>query len=535
MKPQRVFSPPEAGTQQSVEEAFISAARALTSHLDIDGVCEAVLQAVEVVFGATSCWILLHDQSTNMLRTRTFRGAGAAAYRDLSLPPDVGVLGLAFTSRQVVFVPNVLEEDRWFDVARVHGSGLRSVFMVPLIHKGKAIGVVGLDSPHFGADHPPTPADIARLEALAAQIAIAITNAQLYEASEQDRQRLRALLHERRRLRGHVSQLKEEIREAYSFGEIVGDDTALAAVLRQAELVAPADTTVLLLGETGTGKELLARLIHERSGRAARLFVPVNCAALPESLVESELFGHEKGAFTGAIARKPGKFETAHTGTLFLDEIGDLPTDAQAKLLRVLQDSEVQRVGSTQPIRVDVRLIAATNQDLETAIADKRFRPDLFYRLSVFPIRIPALRERVLDIPPLVRHYVARFARKLGKPTMEVTPAALERLVAYSWPGNIRELQNLIERALILTSGTTIEAETLALPDRPVACAPIADGGILSLANAEREAILSALAATGWRISGRGGGAELLGVKPTTLHAKMKKLGIVRPGPADVT
>jgi formate hydrogenlyase transcriptional activator len=439
------------------------------------------------------------------------------------------VLGLAFSSRQVVFVPDVVEEDRWFDSSRVHASGLCSVFMVPLVHKEQAVGVIGLDSPRFGPDRRPTAADIARLEALAAQIAIAITNAQLYESSEQDRRRLRALLHERRRLRGRVNQLQQEIREAYSFGEIVGADTALSSVLRQAELVAPADTAVLLLGETGTGKELIARLIHERSTRAARPFVPVNCAALPESLVESELFGHEKGAFTGALARKPGKFEVAHTGTLFLDEIGDLPAEAQAKLLRVLQDSEVQRVGSTQSIRVNVRVIAATNQDLEAAIADKRFRPDLFYRLSVFPIRIPALRERAQDIPPLVRHYVGHIARRLGKSPMEVSPDALTRLVAYSWPGNVRELQNVIERAVILTSDRVIEAETLALPDRPLSSAPVIAAGIRSLEDAERDAILSALTGAGWRISGPGGAAELLGVKPTTLHAKMKKLGIARP------
>ena len=425
-----------AVTPDTAEGALIRAARALTSHLDLEGVCEAILDAVETIFGATSCWILLLDSAANALRTSVFRGPGAEAYRALSLPPDVGVLGLAFSSRQVVFVPSVLDEDRWFDVARVHGSGLTSVFMVPLLHKGSAIGVVGLDSPGFDADRPPKPADIARLEALAAQAAIAIRNAQLYEASEQDRRRLRALLHERRRLRGHIRQLKEEVRSAHAFGEIVGADSALGDVLRQAELVAPADTTVLLLGETGTGKELIARLIHERSSRAARPFVPVNCAALPESLVESELFGHEKGAFTGAVARKPGKFEIAHSGTLFLDEIGDLPAEAQAKLLRVLQDSEVQRVGSTQSIRVDVRLIAATNHDLETAIADKRFRSDLYYRLSVFPIRIPPLRDRPEDIPPLVRHYTGIFAAKLGKPLMEVGAESLDRLVALT-PRNL--------------------------------------------------------------------------------------------------
>jgi transcriptional regulator with GAF, ATPase, and Fis domain len=270
-------------------------------------------------------------------------------------------------------------------------------------------------------------------------------------------------------------------------------------------------------------------LIHERSDRANRPFIPVNCAALPESLVESELFGYEKGAFTGAVARKAGKFEIAHTGTLFLDEIGDLPADAQAKLLRVLQDSEVQRVGSTQSVRVDVRLIAATNQDLEEAIAGKRFRSDLFYRLSVFPIRIPPLRARAQDITPLVRHYADHFARKLGKPVPSISPGALSRLVAYQWPGNVRELQNVIERAVILATDGTIGVDALSLSDtaapRPLLAG---DGGGL-LSDAERRAIEMALQASGWRISGSGGAAERLGVRPTTLHGKMKRLGIVRP------
>jgi formate hydrogenlyase transcriptional activator len=525
--------PLAAATAHTADDALIATARALTSHLDVDRVCEAVLTAASIVFGATSSWILLHDAASNTLRTRLFRGPGAAAYGDLSLPPDAGVLGLAFSSRQAVFVPDVLQEDRWFDLARVHGSGLRSVFMVPLVRGEAAIGVLGLDSPRFGADHPPTASDAARMEALAAQVAIAVTNAQLYEASEQDRRRLKALLQDRRRLRGHVTQLREEIREAHSFGDIIGAAPVLADVLHQANLVAPADTAVLLLGETGTGKQLVARLIHERSARRTRPFVPVNCAAPPEALVESELFGHERGAFTGALARKAGKFEIAHSGTLFLDEIGDLPSDAQAKLLRVLQDSEVQRVGGTQAVRVNVRVIAATNQDLEAAITDKRFRPDLFYRLSVFPIRIPPLRERRSDIAPLVRHYVAHFARKLGKPAVEAGEDALDRLVAYDWPGNVRELQNVIERAVILTSGPIIEADALALSAAP--SAPLSgDSNILPLVEAERRAIEAALSATGWRISGRDGAAALLGVKPTTLHAKMKRLGIARPG-ADQT
>jgi transcriptional regulator with GAF, ATPase, and Fis domain len=394
---------------------------------------------------------------------------------------------------------------------------------------------VGLDSPHFGAAVPPSDADISRLEALAAQAAIAITNARLFDASEADRRRLRSLLQEKQRLRTHVTHLEEHVKVTGGFKDIVGQSPALTEVVKQATLAAPGDTTILLLGETGSGKELLARFIHERSGRSRGPFVPVNCAALPEALVESELFGHEQGAFTGAIARKPGKFEIAHRGTIFLDEIGDLPREAQAKLLRVLQERQVQRVGSTHPIDVDVRVVAATNQDLEQGIATRVFRADLFYRLSVFPIRIPPLRDRREDVQELARYFALHFSIKLRKNIQGVTPAALERLQAYDWPGNVRELQNVIERAVILAHGSAVDADAITLAaehQHPVAGSQPAD--VVTLADAERRAIVTALDAAGWRISGGGGAADLLGLKPTTLHAKMKKLGIRRMSAASL-
>jgi formate hydrogenlyase transcriptional activator len=442
----------------------------------------------------------------------------------------VGILGLAFTRRAVIFVPDVKADDRWFDSSRVHEAPLRSVFTVPLVSGGEVLGVVGLDSPSFDADRPPGDADIARLEALAAQAAIAIVNARLYSASEEDRRRLRSLLQEQHRLRGHVNHLEEHVKVTGAFGAIVGESAALKGTVAQAALAAPGDTTILLLGETGSGKELLARFIHEGSSRSKGPFVPVNCAALPEALVESELFGHEKGAFTGAIARRPGKFEIAHHGTIFLDEIGDLPKEAQAKLLRVLQDRQVHRVGSTHSVEVDVRVVAATNQDLERAIETRQFRQDLYYRLSVFPVRIPPLRERREDIPDLARYFAMHFSTKLRKNVESVTTAALQRLESYEWPGNIRELQNVMERAVILTQGTAVDADAIQIVSQsPAALAVPSTGSVVTLAAAERHAILAALDSAHWRVSGPGGAADVLALKPTTLHAKMKKLGIRRP------
>ena len=516
--------------QDVTAAALVRAARALTHHLDLAGVCDAILDAAEHIFGATSTWLFLADDNGKRLRAVAFRGPGADTFRDIALPSDVGILGLAYTSREMVFVPDVKAEFRWFDPVRVHASGLRSVFTVPLVFQRQAVGVVGLDSARFSAERPPDRTDIERLEALASQAAIAVTNARLYEESEHDRRRLRALLRERDRLRQHVGHLADEVRAAGAFGDILGESPAFTAVLEQARLVAPGDTTALLLGETGTGKELLARFIHEQSARAKGPLVAVNCAALPEALVESELFGHEKGAFTGAVARKIGKFELAHRGSLFLDEIGDLPPEAQAKLLRVLQDGMVQRVGSTAAVAVDVRVIAATNQDLESAIATGAFRADLYYRLSVFPLRIPPLRERLEDIGPLAHYFARRSAARLRRSVGGLTDAAVERLCGYDWPGNVRELQNVIERAVILCRRDLIDADAIGLaPRRPLPSGKAAHETPATFADAERQAILHALEATDWRISGAGGAAVRLGLKPTTLHAKMKKLGIQRP------
>jgi formate hydrogenlyase transcriptional activator len=332
-----------------------------------------------------------------------------------------------------------------------------------------------------------------------------------------------------RDIRGHNSSTPLVIRDrASEVGQIVGTNPQLLDAIRQAELVAPLNSTVLLLGETGTGKELLARLIHERSARVGRPFVAINCAALPPALIESELFGHEKGAFTSAVSAKSGLFELAHRGTLFLDEIGDLPLKAQAKLLRVLQDGHVQRIGSVHTAPVDVRVITATNQDLGTAIRQKHFRTDLFYRISTFPIRLPPLRDRLTDVPLLARHFVCTIGIALRKDPIEFEKDALDHLTSRAWPGNIRELHNVIERAVILAAGPRIGLDLVMAGNR--FHLPTADPDkAIPLADAERQAILTALAVASWRISGRRGAAELLQVKATTLHAKMRKLGIRRP------
>ena len=522
------MQPPRDDRGNSVEVALVAAARSLSSRLDVPGVADALLAAVDHVFGASASWVLLHDDREGLLKTIAYRGADADAFRDVEMPANGGIMGLAFSSRQVVFVPDAQADDRWFDAARVHRTGLRSAFAVPLVCQDRALGVVGLDTARFNASEPPGRADVARLEALAGQAAVAIRNAELFEASERDRRRMAALLDERRGLRRRVATLQEEVRAAGAL-QLVGASEMWQETVRLADIVAAGDTTVLLLGETGTGKELLARRIHDRSGRADGPFVTVNCAALPDALVESELFGHEKGAFTGAIARKPGRFERADGGTLFLDEIGDLPGDAQAKLLRVLQDSRLERVGGTATITVDVRLIAATNKDLESAIAARSFRSDLYFRLGVFPVSLPALRDRPGDIPMLARHFLQVFARKLGRPALRVSAAAMQRLLAYPWPGNVRELQNVMERAVILCNEPVVQPSEIWLPRRRFAPPAGQARDVTTLAETDRRAILAALDACGWRISGRGGAADRLGTKPTTLHAKMKKLGIRRP------
>ncbi len=326
------------------------------------------------------------------------------------------------------------------------------------------------------------------------------------------------------RLEQETSYLREEIDSERPFGDFVGNSAAILSVFKAAETVAGTESTVLITGETGTGKELVARAIHSASTRSEKPLVKVNCAALPHGLIESELFGHEKGAFTGATMRRLGRFELADAGTIFLDEIGDMPVDVQVKLLRVLQEGEFERVGGTRTMKVNVRVVAATNRNLKQAVEDGNFRADLFYRLDVFPIHVPALRERPEDIPLLVRYFVAKFAARSGKTVETIPNSAMNYLLAYEWPGNVRELENLVERAVILTRGTELEfgdwlQQSVAGPDA---------GQDLALDDVQKNHILRVLKLAGGKVSGKGGAAELLGLKPTTLESRIKKLGIQR-------
>ena len=328
------------------------------------------------------------------------------------------------------------------------------------------------------------------------------------------------------RIHNENMALREEIDRTSMFEEIVGSSNALRKVLQQVAKVAPMDSTVLILGETGTGKELIARAIHKRSNRSSRAFIRVNCAAIPSSLIASELFGHEKGAFTGALQRRVGRFESANGGTIFLDEIGELPAETQIALLRVLQEREIERVGSSQPISVDVRVLAATNRDLKAAVSAGSFRQDLFYRLNVFPIQIPSLRERLDDIPLLVEYLIERYAKKAGKKIRTIRKQTLELFKAYDWPGNIRELQNVIERAVVLCDGETFSVDETWLKVEQDRQAGPTDPLASSIAEREREMIEVALAQSRGRVSGPTGAAAKLGVPRQTLESKIKSLRI---------
>jgi formate hydrogenlyase transcriptional activator len=392
-------------------------------------------------------------------------------------------------------------------------EGFKSLCFIPLIRRSRAIGTLNLGRLRGDAF---TDEDLYFLGQLANQIAIAVENALEYGQ----------ITEAKKRLTEQKLYLEDEIRAELNFEEIIGKSSRLKAVLESVRIVAPVDSTVLIQGETGTGKEMIARAIHNLSPRKGQAFVKVNCAAIPSGLIESELFGHERGAFTGAIAQKIGRFELAHKGTLFLDEVGDIPLELQPKLLRVLQEQEFERLGSTRTQRIDVRLLAATNANLGQMVAEKKFRSDLYYRLKVFPIDVPSLRERRDDIPLLVRYFANKYARRMGKQIESIPKDAMDALSHYAWPGNIRELQNLMERAALLSSGPSLKvplAEILVDSDLHM------HGDDNVLKQAEREQIVRALRESNWVVGGVHGAAARLGLKRTSLAYKMQRLGISRP------
>jgi formate hydrogenlyase transcriptional activator len=390
-------------------------------------------------------------------------------------------------------------------------EGIESACCIPLTVRDHRLGTLNVGR---RGGEPFTAEDEDLLGAVANQVAFAVANSLAFRKIAELKDKVAA----------QNVYLQEEIRTEHDFEEIIGDSQVLRSVLQHVETVAPTDSTVLVVGETGTGKELIARAIHELSARGSGTFVKINCAAIPTGLLESELFGHERGAFTGAIAQRVGRFELANGGTLFLDEVGDIPLELQPKLLRVLQEQEFERLGSSRTIKVDVRLVAATNRDLEEMVQQGTFRRDLYYRLNVFPLALPPLRERSEDIPHLVRYYVQKLARRLNKRIDTIPADAMTALTRYAWPGNVRELENVIERSVILTPGNVLqvpiaEFQKLAPPAR-------AEG---TLQATEREAILRALQDAEWLIGGPDGAAARLGLKRTTLQSRMRKLGIERP------
>jgi formate hydrogenlyase transcriptional activator len=395
-------------------------------------------------------------------------------------------------------------------------EGLNAMCHIALAGRNRTLGLLTL------ARLAPLPflaSDLEFLSLIANQIAIAVENALAY----------REIAELKDRLAEEKIYLEDEMRSELNFEEIVGRSPALRQVLQEIETVAPTDSTVLIYGETGTGKELIARAIHNLSARSKSNFVKLNCAAIPTGLLESEMFGHEKGAFTGAVAQRVGRFELAHRGTVFLDEVGEIPLELQPKLLRVLQEREFERLGSSRTLYTDARLIAATNRDLAEMVEDQKFRADLFYRLNVFPVHVPALRERQDDIPLLVRHFVQHFARKMGKVVDTIPAESMNALVRYHWPGNIRELQNLVERAVILSPGPTLRVPLNDVHVQPAASAVAsASRKAETLEEVERRYILETLDSTDWVISGPKGAATTLGLKRSTLQARMEKLGIRR-------
>ena len=490
---------------------------AVVSNVELRPLFSAITASLRKVIRHEYTSLALYDADSHRLRLHVldFPESKGLIQEGMQAPIDDSPGGLAFTTRKPVLV-NARDLERFHSafVKQLIAEGARSACCLPLITSSRILGTLNLGS---GRDGNFTEVDVELLSQVVSQIAIALENALAFREIEDLKNKLAK----------EKLYLEEEIRTEHNFGEIIGTSAALTSVLKQVEIVATTAATVLIFGETGTGKELIARSIHDLSARSAQPFVKVNCAAIPRELLESELFGHEKGAFTGAIARRTGRFELAHRGTLFLDEIGEIPLELQSKLLRVLQEQEFERVGSAQTVKTDVRLVVATNRNLVQMVQEQTFRDDLYYRLNVFPITVPPLRERAGDIPLLVRYLVNKFSRRMNRAIESIPAQAMEALTQHHWPGNVRELQNVIERAVILSTDGMLRAPLPELKSTPRESSAV-PSGLRTLEEVERDHILQTLRETDWVIGGPEGAAERLGLKRSTLRSRMEKLGISR-------
>jgi formate hydrogenlyase transcriptional activator len=489
----------------------------VVSNLDLREVLRSVSPGIRKIMHLDGVALILPDAANRQLELYAldFPNGKGIAHQNMSRPLDGSLADQVFRTGKL-WVGNIedLTGSR-FGNWTISGEGVETLCMLPLIRCNSTLGVLCLVRLEKNAfTHP----DIEFLTQIAGQVAIAIDNAFAYrrisELSDQ--------------LKQENLYLEDEIRSELNFEEIIGNSAALRQVLRQVEAVAPTNSTVLIQGETGSGKELVARAVHNLSRRRERPFVKLNCAAIPTGLLESELFGHEKGAFTGAIAQRVGRFELASQGTIFLDEISEIPVELQPKLLRVLQEREFERLGSSRTLRTDARLIAATNRDLSAMVEEQKFRSDLFYRLNVFPVYVPPLRDRKEDIPFLVRHFAQHFARNMTRDIDTISAETMNALTHYPWPGNVRELQNVIERAVILSKGSVLKISLADLKSK--SSDPNGHvNGAATLEEIERRHILSVLEQSNWVFAGPNGAAAKLGIKRPTLQFRMQKLGISRP------
>lgn len=522
------FEQAQFGQQQLEKERdrlglMLEITNTVVSTLDLHELLNAVSSSLKRLVPHEYASLSLYDPETQRLQIHAldFPVSKGLLTEGLWVPVEGSPTGKAITTGKPILITRADISQFGSDIAgRILNEGLKSAYCLPLISHGRPLGTLVVAS-LVEENFPERDAEL--LRHIANQIAIAVENALAF----------RRMADRAKTLREEKLYLQDEIRTEYNFEEIIGESATLRGILDQLQTVAPTDSAILILGETGTGKELIARAIHNLSARRERTLVKVNCAAIPTGLLESELFGHEKGAFTGAIAQRVGRFELAHRGTIFLDEVGDIPLELQPKLLRVLQEQEFERLGSARTTRVDVRVVAATNVDLAQKVLENQFRSDLYYRLNVFPITIPPLRERKEDIPLLVRYFAQKYARRMKKPIESIPMKAMASLTDYHWPGNVRELENFIERAVILSHGSELQIPLAELKGRAKLAASMTSNfssdGIATLEHAEREHIIRALREAEWIVGGPKGAAIRLGMKRTTLQSRIKKLGIARP------